>query len=130
MAYRNSQSSSVFQVFTLNPLPYPVLIILSVISIFLGISWYYNYEDVIEETEEQIGWVVKASPVVILIIVQWLSTIENPERFFASSPYERRRRTHSLPSEGAQPWIVAAIIVLLLVMVSYQSTFQDGWLIS
>ncbi|MCL7035563.1 hypothetical protein MKW94_017761 [Papaver nudicaule] len=130
MAYRNGQSSSVFQVFTLNPLPYPALIILSVISIFLGISWYYNYEDVLEETEEQIGWVVKASPIVILILVQWLSTIENPERLFARSPYERRRGTYSVASEGASPWIVAAVIVLLLVMSSYQSTFQEGWLFS
>ncbi|KAI3861433.1 hypothetical protein MKW98_000385 [Papaver atlanticum] len=130
MAYRNSQSSYIFQVFTLNPLPYPVLIILSVISIFLGISWYYSYEDVLEEAEEQISWVVKASPIVLLIIVQWLSTIENPERFFAGSPYDRQRRTRNIPSEGAQPWIVAGIIVVLLVMVSYQSTFQDGWLIS
>ncbi|RZC44854.1 hypothetical protein C5167_037800 [Papaver somniferum] len=95
-----------------------------------SISWYYSYEDVLEEAEEQISWVVKASPIVLLIIVQWLSTIENPERLFARSPYERQRRTHSIPSEGAQPWIVAGIIVVLLVMVSYQSTFQEGWLIS
>ncbi|OVA04921.1 hypothetical protein BVC80_8873g25 [Macleaya cordata] len=128
MAYkRRTQSSSILDVFTLNPLPYPVLIILAVISIFLGISWHYSYEDVIETTEEQISWVIKATPIILLIVVHWLSTIENPERLFARSPYDRRRRTHHQPSEGTSPWIVAAIIVLLLVMVSYQSTFHDSW---
>ncbi|RZB73911.1 hypothetical protein D0Y65_033159 [Glycine soja] len=38
MAYGRSRASSVLDGFTLNPLPYPVLLILSLIFIFLGVS--------------------------------------------------------------------------------------------
>ncbi|KAF8405369.1 hypothetical protein HHK36_010273 [Tetracentron sinense] len=130
MAYgRRSQSSSILEVFTLNPLPYPVLLILAVISIFLGISWYFSYESVVEAAEEQMSWVITATPIVLLIAVHWLSSIENPERLFATSPSDRRRSTHHRPSEGSSPWGVAVMIVLLLVMVQYQSTFHDSWFV-
>ncbi|KAF6172898.1 hypothetical protein GIB67_035452 [Kingdonia uniflora] len=128
MAYgTRSQTSSIFEIFTLNPLPYPVLFILAVIFVFLGSSWYLDYESILESTEEQIGWVIKATPIVLLILVRWLSTMENPGSFFSRPPNYYRRSTHQQQPEGASPLWVVAVIVLLLVMVSYQSTFQEGW---
>ncbi|KAG6653440.1 hypothetical protein CIPAW_05G076900 [Carya illinoinensis] len=127
MAYRRSTASSILEVFSLNPLPYPVLLILAVISIFLGMSSYFSYEETVESVEEQMSWVLLATPVVLVIIVQWLSSLENPERLFSRSPWDQRRRTHHRPSEGSSPWGVAALIVLLLVMVQYRSIFVDSW---
>ncbi|XP_061368408.1 uncharacterized protein LOC133311381 [Gastrolobium bilobum] len=127
MAYGRSRASSVLDGFTLNPLPYPVLLILSVIFIFLGISWYFSYEEVVEAAEEQLGWILFATPVVLLLIVRCLSSMDTSDWFFSSSPWERRRRTHYLPSEGSSPWGVAALIVLLLILVQYQSSFLDSW---
>ncbi|KAB1207580.1 hypothetical protein CJ030_MR7G022882 [Morella rubra] len=127
MAYRRSTASSIFEVFSLNPLPYPVMLILAVISIFLGMSWYFSYEEAVESAEEQMSWVLLATPIVLVIIVQWLSSMENPDRLFAMSPWDQRRRTHHRPSEGSSPWGVAALIVLLLVMVQFRSVFLDGW---
>ncbi|KAG2705888.1 hypothetical protein I3760_05G076800 [Carya illinoinensis] len=129
MAYRRSTASSILEVFSLNPLPYPVLLILAVISIFLGMSSYFSYEETVESVEEQMSWVLLATPVVLVIIVQWLSSLENPERLFSRSPWDQRRRTHHRPSEGSSPWGVAALIVLLLVMVQYRSIFVDSWLV-
>ncbi|KAJ1415950.1 hypothetical protein SESBI_17793 [Sesbania bispinosa] len=121
MAYGRSRASSVLDGFTLDPLPYPVLLILSIILIFLGISWYLSYEEVVEAAQEQLGWILFATPVVLLLILRWLSSVDSSESdwFFSSSPWERRRRTHHLPSEGSSPWGVAALIVLLLIMVQY-----------
>lgn len=127
MAYRRSTASSIFEVFSLNPLPYPVMLILAVISIFLGMSWYFSYEEAVESAEEQMSWVLLATPIVLVIIVQWLSSMENPDWLFAMSPWDQRRRTHHRPSEGSSPWGVAALIVLLLVMVQFRSVFLDGW---
>lgn len=127
MAYGRSRASSVLDGFTLSPLPYPVLLILSVIFIFLGISWYFSYEEVVEAAEEQLGWILFATPVVLLLTVRLLSSVDCSDWFFSSSPWERRRRTHHLPSEGSSPWGVAALIVLLLIMVQYQSTFLESW---
>ncbi|KAJ6896832.1 hypothetical protein NC651_022893 [Populus alba x Populus x berolinensis] len=50
-------------------------------------------------------------------MVRWLMT-----------PWDRSRRAHQQPSEGSSPWGVAAFIVLLLVLVRFQSTFLDSWL--
>ncbi|CAN1140297.1 hypothetical protein LINPERHAP1_LOCUS16240 [Linum perenne] len=48
--------------------------------------------------------------------------------FCGLSPWELRRRTHYIQSsEGSSPWGVAAVIVLLLVLLQYQSSFLDSW---
>jgi hypothetical protein len=127
MAYRRSTTTSILEVFSLNPLPYPVLLILAVISIFLGMSWYFSYEEAVESAEEQMGLVLLVTPVVLVVIVRWLSSMENPGSLFSTSPWNQRRRTHHLPSEGSSPWAVAALIVLLLVMVQFRSIFIDSW---
>ncbi|PIA60193.1 hypothetical protein AQUCO_00300002v1 [Aquilegia coerulea] len=130
MAYgRRSQTSSILEVFSLNPLPYPVILILAVMFIFLGTSYYFSYESAVEETEESLSLVLKATPVILLIMVRWLSSMENTDWLFPrSSPYDRRRATNNnRPSEGTSPFVVAVVIIVLLVMVSYQSSFHDSW---
>ncbi|KAK7351912.1 hypothetical protein VNO77_11681 [Canavalia gladiata] len=128
MAYGRSRVSSVLEGFTLNPLPYPVLLILLVIFLFLGISWYFSYEEVVESAEEQLGWILFVTPVLLLLIARWLSSVDTSDWwFFSPSPWETRRRTHYQPSEGTSPWGVAAVILLLLILLHYQSTFLDTW---
>ncbi|KAL5144204.1 hypothetical protein HKD37_06G014559 [Glycine soja] len=93
MGYGRSRASSVLDGFTLNPVPYPVMPILSLILLFLGIS----------------GWMLLATPVVLILVVRWLSSVYTSEWFFFNSlPLERRRRTHHFPSEGSSPRGVAA----------------------
>lgn len=126
--YHGRRSNSIFDAFTLNPLPYPVLAILALVSIFLGISGLFSYEEMVEATEEQTKWVLLVIPLVILFIVRWLSSMDNPDSLFAKSPWELKRRTHHRPPpEGVSPWGVAALIVLLLVLVQFQSAFLDSW---
>ncbi|XP_027354652.1 uncharacterized protein LOC113864767 [Abrus precatorius] len=129
MAYGRSRASSVLEGFTLNPLPYPVLLLLAVIFIFLGISWYFSYEEVVENTEQKLGWVLFATPVVLIILVRWLSSMENKDWFSGSTPWEGNRRTHQNSTEGSSPWGVAALIVVLLILVQYQSIFLHSWFV-
>ncbi|OMO92892.1 hypothetical protein COLO4_17252 [Corchorus olitorius] len=129
MAYYRRRGDSIFDSFSLSPLPYPVLLILAVTSIFLGISWFLNYESVMETAEEQMSWVLFATPVVLILLARWLSTVETSDMLFGSSPWDRRRRTHHRPSEGSSPWAVAGFIVLLLIMVWYHSDIRESWLV-
>lgn len=130
MSHRRSTASSFLEGFSLNPLPYPVLLLLGVIFMFLGFQWYVSYEEVVESTEESMGWILLAVPVVLIFAVRLLSNVENPERLFWSSPWDRhRRRGYFSQSEGSSPWGVAALILLLLVLVQFQSTFLDSWFI-
>ncbi|XP_050230922.1 uncharacterized protein LOC126679943 [Mercurialis annua] len=122
------RNNSIFDSFTLNPVPYPVLLIFAVISLFLGISWYFSYEEMVESAEEQMNWLLLIVPLVLLFAVRWLSSMENPDLLFAKSPWDWKRGTHHRPApEGSSPWGVAALIVLLLVLVQFQSAFLDSW---
>ncbi|KAL2346060.1 hypothetical protein Fmac_000060 [Flemingia macrophylla] len=121
-----STASSVVDGFTLNPVPYPVLLILTLILSFLGISWYLSYEEVVEAAEEQLGWMLLATPVLLILIVRWLSSVDTSDWFFFnSSPW----RTHHFHSEGTSPWGVAALILLVLVLLHFHSTFLDAWFV-
>ncbi|CAN1140296.1 hypothetical protein LINPERPRIM_LOCUS24755 [Linum perenne] len=126
--YGRSRSDSFFDSFTLTPLPYPVLLILAVIAVFLGTSWYFSYEELVESTESQFGWGLFVLPVLLIFLVRWLSSFDSSDMFCGLSPWELRRRTHYIQSsEGSSPWGVAAVIVLLLVLLQYQSSFLDSW---
>ncbi|CAI0438376.1 unnamed protein product [Linum tenue] len=130
MQYYRRRGDSIFDNFTLNPLPYPVLLILAVIAIFLGGSWYFSYEELVESTESSMGLGLFVLPVLLIFLVRWLSSMESCDMVFfgMSSPWDRRRRTHyQAPAEGSSPWGVAALIVLLLVLLQFQSAFLDSW---
>ncbi|XAR72736.1 hypothetical protein NMG60_11019476 [Bertholletia excelsa] len=129
MAYRRrTTTDAVSDVFSLNPPPFPVLLILALISVLLCLHWYASYESVLEDTQEIFGWALLAVPVVLILAVRWISGVEDFSGWpFATSPYERRRRTHGVPAEGSSPWAVAAVIVVLLVLLQFQSSFHDSW---
>ncbi|KAK8370541.1 hypothetical protein V6Z12_A01G183600 [Gossypium hirsutum] len=123
-----SRGDYILDLFSLTPLPYPVLLILSLTSVFLGISSYLNYESAVESADQQMSWVLFATPVVLILLARWLSSMEVSGMLFGSSPWERIRRTHHHPSEGTSPWVVAAFIVLLLVLLQYLSIFRESWM--
>ncbi|KAL6270775.1 hypothetical protein ACE6H2_027686 [Prunus campanulata] len=126
MAYGRSPTSSFIEGFSLSPLPYPVLLILAVISIFFGISWYSSYDSAVEEAETQFSWLLLFTAIALLLLVKLLSFLD-PDWFFSLCPWGSNRITYHEPSEGSSPWGVVAVIVLLLVLLQYQSIFRDSW---
>ncbi|KAK1352322.1 hypothetical protein POM88_053586 [Heracleum sosnowskyi] len=129
MSHKRSRASQAIQVFSLNPVPYPVLLIFAVLFIFLGIQWFVSYESMVESAEESMGLLLIATPVVLIFAVKWLSSIDNPESFFGWDQ-RRRRRTYGGPSsDGSSPWGVAAMIVLVLLLLQYQSSFLESWFV-
>ena len=131
MTHTRNPNSSVFEAFSLNPLPYPVLLILSLIFFFLGFQWYSSYEEAIEATEESFNWLLLVTPLLLLFAVKWLSSMENPEKFFGFglSPWERHRRQayQAAAAEGGSPWGVAALILMVLVLLQFHSTVLESW---
>lgn len=136
MAYRRrTTTESILDVFSLNPLPYPVLLILAVLLIFLGTSWYFSYEDAIETAQDQLGWALLATPIVLVLAVRWLSSMGEAGNFLAggSSRWERQRRRRMYggwsDDGAASPWGAAVLIVVLLVLLHFQSSFLESWFI-
>jgi hypothetical protein len=132
MSYHGDRrvESSLLEAFTLSPVPYPVILILLMVTLLLGVSWFFTYEDFIEEATEQLSWLLLAVPIALVLLIKWISSVESLEGYFGFYPSERRWRANRYdagPAEGSSPWAVAMVVVLLLVLASFHSTFQDMW---
>ncbi|XP_062216192.1 uncharacterized protein LOC133916516 [Phragmites australis] len=120
--------SSVLEAFSLSPLPWPVILILLMVTLLLSVSWFFNYEDFIEEASEQFSWLLLAVPIALVLLIRWISSVDSFEGYLGFYPSERRWGGYeSAPAEGSSPWGVAMLVVLLLVLASFHSTFQDMW---
>ncbi|XP_010472098.1 PREDICTED: uncharacterized protein LOC104751774 [Camelina sativa] len=131
MAY-GERRSSILDSFSLSPLPYPVLLILAVASVFLLTSWYFSLEDAAESAEEHMNLALLLIPLFLIVLVRWLSSMENPDAILGMfSNSQRGATTYVSPAAGdgggSSPWGVAAVIVLLLVLLQYQSSFLEMW---
>ncbi|WOL00467.1 hypothetical protein Cni_G09180 [Canna indica] len=107
------------------PLPLHLCFFLFTLFVFIGISWYMTYESVFESLFEQLKLLFMVSPLVLLLVVHWLSNDEGRRRgvpFFIPLP-ER----DSFHRAGGSPWGVALVLVLLMFMISYQSYFHERW---
>ncbi|XP_042480486.1 uncharacterized protein LOC122061322 [Macadamia integrifolia] len=95
-----------------------------ILLLFLGFSWYINYESMFEDLMIQFKLMLMLCPLLLLLVVHWLSS-EDRRRvpFVISLPGER----DSVHRAGGTPWGVGALLVFLLFMISYQSSFQERW---
>ncbi|KAF7049720.1 hypothetical protein CFC21_058207 [Triticum aestivum] len=126
--YDRRGESSVLEAFTLSPLPYPVILILMMVTLLLGASWFFSYEDFMEEASEQFSWFLLGVPIALVLLIRWISSVDTFEGYFGFYPTESRWRGYpAAPSEGSSPWGVAMVVVLLLLLASFHSTFQDMW---
>ncbi|PIA53160.1 hypothetical protein AQUCO_00900040v1 [Aquilegia coerulea] len=117
-------SSSYSQHHQSPPLPLHLCFFFIILFLFMGLSWYINYEPVIESLVDQVKLVLMVSPLLLLLVVHWLSSGDR-ERvpFLISLPRER----DSLHRAGGSPWGVGFLLVFLFFMISYQSSFQERW---
>ncbi|CAD6202915.1 unnamed protein product [Miscanthus lutarioriparius] len=120
--------SSIVEAFTLSPLPYPVILILLMVTLLLGVSWFFTYEDFIEEASQQLSWALLAVPIALVLLIRWISSVDSFEGYFGFYPRESRWKGYERPpAEGSSPWGVAMVVLLLLVLASFHSTIQDMW---
>ncbi|KAK1308585.1 hypothetical protein QJS10_CPA09g00330 [Acorus calamus] len=82
---------------------------------FMGLSWYVNYESVLEGLMNQLKLAMILSPLVLLLVVHFMSFVGVlPER-------------EALHRAGGSPWGVGLLLMVLLLMVSYQSEVHHRW---
>ncbi|KAI0500812.1 hypothetical protein KFK09_019029 [Dendrobium nobile] len=136
MAY-GRRDPSIFDNFTLSPLPYPVLFILLMVIVLLLVSSYFNYEELLESAEEQMSFALLLTPLILLLLIRFLGSTDS--LFDGSGPLgfvfpSDRRRTRSFYERGTQqegggasPWGVAVAVVVLIVLASFRSSFEDMW---
>ncbi|KAJ9183118.1 hypothetical protein P3X46_007024 [Hevea brasiliensis] len=99
-------------------MPFHLCLFVTILIFTLGFSWYINYESKFEDFINQVKLFLMFSPLLLLLVVHCLSS------GFLFIPFPER---DSLHRAGGSPWGVALLLVFLLFMISYQSSFHERW---
>lgn len=103
-------------------LPLHLVFFILILFLFLGFSWYINYESMFEDFMSQVKFYLLLCPVVLLLLVQFLSS-DNKHRV----PFYLSPEKEALHRAGGSPYGVALVLIFLIYMVSYQSSLQERW---
>uniref|UniRef100_M8C7L7 Uncharacterized protein n=1 Tax=Aegilops tauschii TaxID=37682 RepID=M8C7L7_AEGTA len=108
-------------------LPLHLCFFLLVLFVFLGFSWYMSYESVAETFADQGKLLLMVSPLALLLAVRLLSGGDGDGRRVDQLMSMSMPERDSIHRAGGSPWGVGLLLVLLIVMVSYQSNFRERW---
>ncbi|KAL2486055.1 hypothetical protein Adt_30811 [Abeliophyllum distichum] len=104
-------------------LPIHFFFFLAVLFLFLILTWYINYEFMFEDLIDQLKLYLMVFPVLLLLILHWLSA-HDPRRVpFALSLPEK----DSLHRAGGSPWGVAILLLFLMFMISHHASLHERW---
>ena len=106
--YNNNNYYSYWDYFSI---PLPLFISILIVLFMLGFSWYVNRESMFEDMMIQVKLFLILIPLLLIILAHCLPLPED----------------YSLHRAGGSPWGVAFLLVFLLFMVSYQSSFHERW---
>ncbi|KAK2996777.1 hypothetical protein RJ639_041266 [Escallonia herrerae] len=115
------RSSSYYDYLEYFYMPIHFLFFLAVLLLFLIFTWYINYESRFEDFMLQFKLMLMICPVLLLLVVHWLSSEDRESVPFVISLPER----DSFHRAGGSPWGVALLLVFLLYMISYQTSLQE-----
>ncbi|WCJ32433.1 hypothetical protein M5689_013855 [Euphorbia peplus] len=104
--------------YNMSSMPVHLWLFVIVLIFTLSLSCYINFESKMEDMMKQLKILVMLSPILILVVVQCLSS-----GFFVIHLPEKE----SVHRAGGSPWGVALLLLFLLLMVSYQSSFHHRW---
>nr|DAD22385.1 TPA_asm: hypothetical protein HUJ06_023848 [Nelumbo nucifera] len=103
--------------------PPPLLTIFAIVFLFLLLSRYTEYKAQMEQTMISFRFLLFLLPVLLIFIVRSMA-FKHGMRFAFRQP---RPEHDSIHRAGGSPWGVAALVIVLLLMISYQSSFHSNW---
>ncbi|CAN6210864.1 unnamed protein product [Urochloa humidicola] len=130
-SYSGGGSSSTSSSAAALEVPLHLCFFLLVLLLFLGFSWYTSYESAAESFANQARILLMASPFALLLAVRLLSGVSGGggegRRGVGDLLAVPMPERDSIHRAGGSPWGVGLLLMLLLVMVSYQSNFREKW---
>nr|XP_019709225.1 uncharacterized protein LOC105054414 [Elaeis guineensis] len=103
-------------------LPPPSLVLIfAIVMLFLSISWQIDYRTQVRRAEVGFRLLLFILPVALIVVASFVLL---DRRFLFRLPRPEQESAHRA---GSSPWGVAVLVVLLLLMISYQSTFHSQW---
>ncbi|MED6125160.1 hypothetical protein PIB30_066029 [Stylosanthes scabra] len=105
---------------------FPLHLCFFLLTLFMlfGFTWYLNYEPIMESLMDQLKLALMVSPLVLLLVLHLVTNYGDGGLLSSLIPLPER---DSLHRAGGTPWGVGLVLVVLLFMVSYQSSFQERW---
>ncbi|XP_051146838.1 uncharacterized protein LOC127262265 [Andrographis paniculata] len=103
--------------------PLHLCFFLLILFSFVGVTWYSTYESFFESLLDQVKLFLMVSPLLLLLALHFLSSIDSWSSFFFIPLPEQ----DSFHRAGGTPWGVGLVLVLLFFMISYQSDFREWW---
>ncbi|CAN0872035.1 hypothetical protein LINGRAHAP2_LOCUS10014, partial [Linum grandiflorum] len=105
--------------------PIPLLTLLFIIFFLLFLSSYSNYKNHMNHTYLSFKVILLFLPVILIFLAQLLSKFDTFPFFLPSkAAYGRATRLRRLVD---LPWGMVAVVVFLLLMISFQSSLQSLW---
>lgn len=106
---------------SISPPPLPLLGIFIIVFLLLSLSSYLDYRVQMHRTVISLRLFLLLLPVILFLLARHISTYG---RFVIRLP---KPEHDSINRAGCSPWGVAALVLLLLFLLSYQSSFQSRW---
>ncbi|KAJ4760189.1 Oxidoreductase/transition metal ion-binding protein [Rhynchospora pubera] len=119
--HSNNYNYSTFNYLT--DLPLHLCFFLLTLFLFLGFSFYMSFESASESLADQTKLLLILSPLLLVLAVHCLSNVDTRHLSFSFLVPEQE----SIHRAGGSPWGVAILLVVLIFMVYYQSSFHEMW---
>ncbi|KAE9447346.1 hypothetical protein RHGRI_032879 [Rhododendron griersonianum] len=101
--------------------PLPLLAVFAIVIFLLSLSQYTNYKAQMQHTMVNFHLFLVMLPVLLIFVVL-------PALFSLRFGLRALRPEHGPAQQsGGSPWGVAILVVVLLLLVSYQSSFHSKW---
>ncbi|ONH92178.1 hypothetical protein PRUPE_8G160400 [Prunus persica] len=118
---------------TLASISAPPLHLLTIFAIVIGLLWlsqYTEYKAQMQHTAFNFQLFLMVLPVLLIFVVASCSSVPSSGWFSFWSQHPQRVPAHPARGGGGSgsPWGVAFLLVLILVLLSYQSSFHSKWL--
>ncbi|KAK9927184.1 hypothetical protein M0R45_024382 [Rubus argutus] len=109
--------------------PLHLLTIFAIVILLLWLSQYTEYKSQMQRTAINFQIVLMLLPIILIFLVASCSSISSRGWFNFRLRRPQQDSVHREPraSGGGSPWGVAIIVVLVLVLLSYQSSFHSKW---
>ncbi|KAG7020455.1 hypothetical protein SDJN02_17139, partial [Cucurbita argyrosperma subsp. argyrosperma] len=106
------------------PPPRPLLAVLGILVILLSVSSYSSYRSQVKRTKVNFKIFFLLLPLVFVFVG---NSIVRYGRLVIITPRTKLEPVYVAEGTAASPWGAAALLVVLLVLISYQPYFHSKW---
>ncbi|KZV56256.1 hypothetical protein F511_24677 [Dorcoceras hygrometricum] len=106
--------------------PLPLLAVLAIVIFLLSLSQYSTYKEHVQNSVTSFKLLLFLVPVILIVFMRSRLLSGGGFDLSKSRPGREVRREFARGMAGF-PWGIAVLVVVLLVLVSYQSSFESKW---